>query len=407
MIGAGIFINAKPLTQLAGPFGFMGYLIGACILLPLILCIAELANLHSVAGGLYVYPRTYLNPSVGFLSGWAYFIGKTTSAAVLMHKFNEFFVARVPVLQNVSPLMFDIGMLFLIAGLNIAGLAIGGRIQYVITALKAVPILAIFTIGFCYFDSSAFYHEIIAGDLFNILPIALFALSGFEAVCHIGNMIDQSKHSIKWVIVTSFSIVAAVNILFQIFAYSVLGDVLTTTSEPILTIGLTALPSVPWFAAILNGAVFTAIIGSCFSILTSNCWNLHAMAKDGHLPFKNLLTRVNQQNTPWISLLIEVALGSLILVITLNQVPLQNMAVLSQQTAFFLCACAALRAVQRKALRTLAWWVPVLALMACGSIMGICVYRLIALGVSASFVTLFSTGLIAKALTGYLRPKRQ
>lgn len=403
MIGAGIFINAKPLTTFAGPFGFMGYSIGACILFPLILCIAELANKHPVAGGLYIYPRTYLGPWLGFLSGWAYFVGKTTSAAILMHKFNEFFIPRIPLLSSVSPLVFDIAMLFFIAALNTAGLFVGGRIQYVITALKAIPIIAVFSVGFCYFDVSAFYHEVIAGDIINTLPIAFFALSGFEVICAVSNMVDQTRYSIKWVILTSFSIVASVNILFQFFAYTIMGSGLIHTNEPMMAIGMTAFPHIAWLASVLNGAVFTAIIGSCFSLLTSNCWNLHTMAKDGNLPFKNLLTKVNSKNAPWTSLFIEVGLGSLILAVTLSQVPLQNMSVFSQQLTFFLCALAALVAVQQKALKTLAWWIPCLALVTCSSVMSICVYRLIMFGVSTSFLIIFASGIIAKLAARYTK----
>ena len=59
IIGAGLFINPRPLTQFAGPYGFLVYMLGALLLTPLVLSVAELAKLHPVAGGLYVYSKTH------------------------------------------------------------------------------------------------------------------------------------------------------------------------------------------------------------------------------------------------------------------------------------------------------------------------------------------------------------
>src|ERR1700733_2439106 len=156
MIAAGLFINPGPLTNIAGPLGFMGYLISAVLLFPLLLCIAELARLHPVSGGLYAFGKAHINPWAGFLSGWGYFIGKTTSAAVLMHKFIQFFQANIPALSIIPTLMLDYMVIFLLVILNIFGMRVGGRAQYIFTALKGFPILFAFGAGFVFFDTQLF-----------------------------------------------------------------------------------------------------------------------------------------------------------------------------------------------------------------------------------------------------------
>lgn len=394
MIGAGLFINPKPLTIMAGPFGFLGYMIGAAILFPLILCIAELARLHPVAGGLYVYSKKYLGSWAGFISAWGYFVGKTASATLLMHKFIQFFQARIDFLQSTPTLLIDFCMIFLVVGLNSAGVSVGGRVQYVFTLLKAIPIFFVFGAGCAYFDMTLFYQELVVSNVFETLSIAVFPLLGFEVICAIGNMIKDPERNIKKVILTSFLIVACVDTLFQLVIYGILGQALTTINEPILIAGLKVLSAYPSIASILNGAVFAAIIGACFSILTSNCWNLHTIARHGHLPAQALLTRVNKYNVPWVSLLCQAILGCTLLWITSEQLPLQKMSVFAQILSYLASALAAWYAVRAGATQRIASFIPLLGIAGSCFIMSICLRQLIASGISAPFLVVFLFGVV-------------
>ncbi len=395
MIGAGLFINTKPLTNLAGSCGFLGYVIAAVILVPLILCIAELAALHPVAGGLYVYSRTHVGSWAGFFSSWAYFVGKTTSVAILMHKFIEYFYVRVNILQSVPLFALDCLMLFVLVFLNSAGIAVGGRVQYLFSTLKAIPIFFAFGLGFAYFNVSNFGDICGLQDILCTVPIAIFPLLGFEVICSIGNMIEDSARNIKRVIITSFVVVAIIDVTFQLTTFGILGYELGNANEPILALGMKALSSYPILASTINGAVFASIIGACFSIMTSNCWNLHTIARNGHLPGGNFLMRINRNNVPWVSLSIEALLGCVVLFISVDQVPLQNMAVFAQIVSYFITALAAWYAVQSGALKKLSSLMPFFAVGSCAFIMGICLQRIITFGVSLPFLLLFITGIAA------------
>lgn len=398
MIGAGLFINTKPLSQLAGPFGFLGYIIAAIILLPLIVCIAELAALHPVAGGLYIYSRKHLGPWAGFLSSWAYFIGKTTSVAILIHKLVLFFQLRIALLQSIPVIIIDCLVFLALVLLNSGGVSVGGKIQYVFTLLKATPILFTFCAGFMYFDASFFGDICSLHDIICTIPIAIFPLLGFEVICAIGNMIQDAASNIKRVILSAFAIVTLINITFQFIVYGIMGSALASIDEPILMIGLKVLKDYPLVASMLNGAVFASIIGACFSIFTSNCWNLHTMAKYGHLPASSFLTRINKHNVPWASLLVEALLGCSVLLITVDQVPLQNISVFAQIIAYLSSSIAAWYAVQKGALKTLSRWIPVMAATSCLLILSICLQRIFVSGVSFSFLILLVLGIILAML---------
>ena len=176
MLGAGLFINPKPLTQLAGPFGFIGYVLGALVLLPIVLSLAELAKYHPTAGGLYVYSKTYINNGVGFLSGWSYFLGKTSSAAVLANTLISFFYKDFVCLQKLPILFWDACLILLLIGINILGVRLGGKIQYIFTTLKAVPVMFVIFSGFYFFNIN-FFSNLSSEklDILGTIPIALFA----------------------------------------------------------------------------------------------------------------------------------------------------------------------------------------------------------------------------------------
>ncbi|MFA6263591.1 MAG: APC family permease [Candidatus Babeliales bacterium] len=394
MIGAGLFISVKPLSEIAGAFGFVSYIIAAIILLPLILCIAELASLHPVAGGLYVYSRTYLGFWAGFLSGWGYFVGKTVSATVLMHKFIEFFYVRIPAMQHMSLWLIDCMMLFFIVGINSAGVSIGGRIQYVFTALKAIPILFSLGASFFLFDPTNFKDIADVTSILQTLPIAIFPLLGFEVICSITNMIQDADKNIRKIMLSAFAIVAVINTCFLLASLGILGTQFSHTNEPVLAIGFRAIGAYPLLAQLINGAVFASVIGACFSLLTSNCWNLQTIARYGHLPFGSLLTRVNRFNVPWVSFLVEAAIGCLILWITVEQIPLQNMAVFSQVISYLLSSLAVLCAVRAGIAKRISWWLPLLALASCVLILGICLQRIVVLGISIPFLLILGAGIV-------------
>ncbi|MFA6526949.1 MAG: amino acid permease [Candidatus Babeliales bacterium] len=396
MIGAGLFINPGPLTKLAGPLGFLGYALGALLFLPLILCIAELARLHPVSGGLYVYSKIYVGNWAGFLSGWAYFLGKTTSVAVLTHKVVGFLQTKSVFLNQYPILLIDYLFIAFLIALNIMGTRIGGRIQYLFTSMKAIPLIMAFVTG-CYFFMPDFF-VFGPADVYGVLltlPIAVFPLMGFEVICSVGHLIEGSSNNIKRVILTAFCIVASIDILFQAVVYGVLGNSVQTIDYPMIAMINKLLPSIPMAAQLINAFVFVAILGACFSILTSNCWNLYTLAKHNHLPFASLLTKVTKSDVPWVSISIQGALACLILFITSEQTSLQAMSVFSQVIAFSLSALAAFFALQVAHDVRLNRIIPVLGMGASSYIMYLSFQKIVASGISFSFLAIFVAGTIA------------
>ncbi len=404
MIGGGLFINPMPLTQIAGPLGFMGYVFSALSFLPIILSIAALAQLHPVAGGLYVYSRTYVGKGAGFLSGWSYFLGKTATLALLMHKVVQFFQGCSPWLASFSTLTIDYVFIFFFIVINILGVHVGGRIQYFFTTLKAIPVLFTFAVGLLTFDSAFFVINAQAiSNSFMTISTAAFSLLSFEIICSVGHLIEEPEKNIKRVIISAFLIVTTINIFFQLMVFGSLGPALADIAAPVFVIGIKALPQIPLFANVINGFVFAAITGAFFSILTSNCWNLHTLAANNHLPFAGYLTKLSKAHVPWVSLLVQGLLGCLIITISSNQIALQNMSVFTQTISFLLSVIAAYIATVTSERVTFSRFIPMLGVVSCGFIIMLSFMRIMQSGVSFSFLSIFLVGIIAALFKYFVR----
>ena len=399
MIGAGLFINAATLAQKAGPWGFVGYIVSALLMLPLILSISTLAKLHPVSGGLYVFSKSHIGNWAGFLSGWSYFLGKTAAAGLLMHKFVQFFQVQFSFLNQFPALVLDYFVLFFLISIHILGARIGGKLQYLFVSLKMLPIIFVFTFGFITFDSSFYQFGVTDfSSLFLIIPVCVFASIGFEIICSVGHLIIDSSKNIKRVILTAFGIVVGVNTIFQGIIFGALGNAVVEAGIPILPLAQKAIPTYEFIGRILNGSVYAAILGACFSIFTANCWNLFTLAENNHLPFKRFLTKLSSKQIPWVALIVEGFVAAVILAITSAQLPLMNVAVFSQLIAMLLSAVAAFYAAKSVANFGLNRWVPLLGISTASYILFVSLFNIVKFGISFSFLSIFLIGIAAAVI---------
>ena len=392
ILGAGLFINPVPLTKIAGSLGFLSYPLSALILLPIVLSILKLAQKYPYAGGIYIYSKESINPLVGFISGWSYFLGKTVSPALLTHIFVLFFQRRIPFLQNIPILLLDCLLIFFLIFINIFGVSIGGKIQYFFTTLKIIPILFVIFAGSIFFNPDFFVPKIEDFiNLFSTLPIAIFAMISFEMTCSIGHLLENPQKNIGRAVLYSFIIVVSILFTFQLTIFGFLGNDLARISEPILTFGIKLFSANSIIPKLINSFVFASILGGSFGSLTSNCWNLYALAKDKHFFFNNIFLKKNKLNIPWVSLLTEGTIACLLLSITKNQVPLQNMTVFGVVIAYLLTSISFF--ISSKKQFSISFLISILAILSSSYIFSICLKNLFLFGISFPFLMLFIIGI--------------
>lgn len=395
IVGAGLFLNIKPLTALAGPFGFFGYALGALTLFPFVFTLAKLAQANPVAGGFFAYGKKYLSPFMGFLSGWSYFVGKTVSAAFLSYAFTSFFQKHISFLKTYPTLLLTTIVIITLLAINIAGVHIGGKIQVVFFSMKLIPIVFAIVFGIMFFQTKNITLEASLQHLANTIstvPVALYALMGFEITCAIGHLIAKPEKNIFRSIVYSFVAVAITYTVFQGALYASLGNDILLAGQPFTKLANKFFVSTPLMGQLITSLVFAAVISGAFGILTSNCWNLHALAKDKFLPGSTLLIRVSRKNIPWVSLIFQGALAVLFLAISKNQIALQSMSVFGVVASFLVSALAALYATKKQKLQ-LTPWASLTAIASCCYILFLCFQKIANAGVSLPYIFVLAGGI--------------
>ncbi|HKF50269.1 MAG TPA: amino acid permease [Terracidiphilus sp.] len=177
MIGSGIFIvDSEIARDTNSPALYLGaWVVTAVLTLIGALSYGELAAIMPKAGGQYVYLRESLGPVWGFLYGWTLFLviqtGTIAAVCVAFGKFLGVFfptistthwlwhIAHVPpirigamVLGNMeigvnTANLVAIGIVFLLAFVNIFGLKLGAIIQNIFTSAKALSLAGLVVIG--------------------------------------------------------------------------------------------------------------------------------------------------------------------------------------------------------------------------------------------------------------------
>ena len=138
MLGTGVFVNTVVLSQKVGALGGLLYLIAGAIMLPLILCIAQLAK-HYPGGNFYTYGST-IHPYLGFISTWSYFVGKLATARLGIHVFTLFMQSIFPLINGYNVLLLDSLTIGLFVFLNLLHIRTGSKIQLLFLFTKLTPI---------------------------------------------------------------------------------------------------------------------------------------------------------------------------------------------------------------------------------------------------------------------------
>ncbi|MCK4265233.1 amino acid permease [Candidatus Babeliales bacterium] len=348
MMGAGVFVNLSPLTSLAGSLSALSYVVMALMVLPLVLVIAELAKINpAVEGGLFSYSKEGLGVTAGTIGVVTYFFAKTISQAVLLRAIVlEYLPSIFPIFSKFSGSLLIIVTAILFGFLNARGMKFGSKLQLIFMFLKGIPVLAaILLLGFI-FTPSYFTVETLptVGGFSSALPIALYAMMGFETCCSIGHTVKGGEKHLYKIVVTSFLLVASLLALFQFSLYACLGPSLSGLEAP-LGIFFTKLESIPFLDSagkmLANSFILLSMMGAYYGIMQANNWNMFAIAKD--LNKFLIFTRTNKHGMPIWCIVLQVIV-SLFFALSMMQLPsLQRIVVFGIVVCYFLTVFAFLK----------------------------------------------------------------
>lgn len=389
MMGAGIFINTVELSKRAGLLsGFLYPLIGILIL-PLIITIADLVKLYP-SGGFYIFAKEQINPCMGFISTWSYFVAKLASATLMIHVSMSLILQIFPLLaQSASIFIFDFTILTIFILLNLLNMKTGSKIQIGFLIFKLIPLLFVIGAGFILFSPTLLPTlPLLWHGISGSLPFVLYAAMGFEAICALSNKIENPTRNGPRAILISFSIMILLVFLFQFFFYLFLANQLSQINSylgafPALLQTLFAHSSAlsNKLQSIFHLAIAFSALGGCYGILYSNNWNLFILAQNKKIKGWNYLTKTNAHAIPLYCLLVEWLFCAGYLITTNgNQLILQPLAALGTVFTYFISVIAFLFFQKKQSSNYNAYIIPILALLSCGLLIGACIRTFIASG---------------------------
>lgn len=406
MFGTGVFINTVKLSQEAGTLGFISYCLIALLALPLMLSMAAILSYYP-AGGFYVYGAERISPLAGFVSAWAYFVGKLASAALLAGVFTSLIKNIFPII-TINALPINIGIFALFTWLNLQGARTGTKIMYLFMVLKLMPILfailsCIYLVNYWSMPPETMLWEGIP----STLPLVLYAFIGFEVATSISRNIENAKVNAPKVILYSFFTVISITIMYQLFFSLALGTELMAQSSylgafPALLAKL--IPGHPLLALhaknIIHLMAATSALGGAYGILFSNHWNLYELAQRNHTILPKTLMQLNRYDVPFWGILIEAAICISYLALSDGKTAvLQQISVFGCLISYAFTVIALLnlyrdeqRTQPKTAHSTLLPW---LAILSCVGLSTMCVRNLIIHGPVAlyAFCTLIAVGI--------------
>jgi APA family basic amino acid/polyamine antiporter len=307
MIGAGIFAALAPAAAAAGTSLLIGLAAAAVVAYFNATSSARCAARYPESGGTYVYGRKRLGEFWGFLAGWGFVVGKTSSCAAtaLIVGFYAW-PAQAHAIAVVAVLA--------LTALNYTGIqksALATRIivAVVLAGLAAVAVVAL-TAPTTDFDRLGIGADASAHGVLQGAGLLFFAFAGYARIATLGEEVRDPARTIPRAIPLALGIALVVYAVVAVAALAVLGSQrLAHSTAPLAEVVWAA--GAAGFEPVVRIVAVIAALGSLLSLILGVSRTTFAMARDHYLPQQ--LSAVHLKfKTPYRA---EVAVGVVVAVV--------------------------------------------------------------------------------------------
>jgi len=298
VVGAGIFVLSGTASARAGPAVIVAFALAFLASLSLAMCFAELSSMHEDSGGQYAYAKAHLPPIVATIVGWANMGAWISGAAFLGIGFGAHLHLVIPA---IPPTLGASVLTAIIVVLNLFGLRLSGRVQFLIMLVE-VGLLSVF-IAFGSTDIEArHFSPFVAHGWFGILSagvVGFIALLGWDAVVVAAEEIERPQQTIPSSIFASLSVVFLlyVGLLFVINGVLSPGQ-LDDTATPVADAAAVLLgPTGRTAVNVIIVVALTATVNSFVIVISRTAF---VLARDGRTP--SVVARCTAGGVPWVAI---------------------------------------------------------------------------------------------------------
>lgn len=189
VIGADVYVVAAMGAQFLGPAQLVAWLAAGVLAALIALAFVQCAAIDSDVGGSYAYARTAFGPFVGFLAGWALYVGEWVALPVFPLAFVNYANRLLPDDMPAPAATFvKVALIATVTAVNVFGVRKGARLNDVLTIGKLVPLAVLILFGLAF---AAFRHGQVSAHLHPFAPLGwgdfgsaivpiFWAYAGFE-----------------------------------------------------------------------------------------------------------------------------------------------------------------------------------------------------------------------------------
>ncbi len=336
VIGSGIFLKPGNIAADGGSFSLIIgiWVFGGVLCILGALCFAELATMLPHAGGLYVYLRHAYGNLIAFLYGWTeLFLARPAALGALAVAF----IGSLTLLLGwdasaIARLTMASALILGMAWVNIIGVLWGGRVQLVVTIVKAMflalvalsPLLLAPFVGW-HIDTANYHSTVppqpltLAGQIGAVLLAVMWAYNGWEGITPLAEEVREPQRNIPLALFVGVGLLILLYVAANIAYHSVL------SMAEMKSAGDHAAERMLFKLAGKTGqdAVSVVIMCSTFGAINTNLLQApritFAMGRDGVF-FRSLGVVHANYRTPVVAILVMSLMAvSLIAVVTMGQ----------------------------------------------------------------------------------------
>src|SRR5438105_4317740 len=309
-IGTGLFLGSAIAVKLAGPAVILSFVAGACIALPMMWALAEMAAAHPTAGSFGLYAEMYLHPWAGFairLTYWLCMMVVVGSEVVAASIYCKFWFPGIPAWVWIG--LFSALILYV----NTVDIGSLGTFEYWLSLIKVVTIVAFLLLGSALLFGIGFPRVGLSNFTANggFVPngwkgvglgviLGLFSFFGIEVVGSTAGEAANPKQAVPK---------ALRNTVTALVLFYVAGLALVVGIVPWKQIDMGESPFVRVFQKVgitsarnaMNFVVLTAALSSAVANLYFAARLSFSLARGGYLPA--ILGRLNKKDMPMIVVL--------------------------------------------------------------------------------------------------------
>lgn len=317
-IGAGLFLGSGQAIHAAGPGLLLAYAVSGVVVFLIARALGELAVYRPVSGSFASYADEFIGPWAGFVTGWTYWLNWVLAGIAEISAIGIYVHFWFPGLPQWIPALAAVVVLY---GANMIAVRLYGEIEFWLSLIKVVTILAVIVVGLGFILVGAgglhgmadfsnlwahggFFPNGIAG-LLLALPIAVFSFGGMEILGltageakNPGVSLPKAFNGIVYRILIFY--IGALAVIMTLYPWNQLDPKLSPFVLVLARFGL------PAAAGIVNFVVITAAASSANSGMFGTSRMLYAMARARQAPL--YLDHVNKRKVPTHCLSISAAM---------------------------------------------------------------------------------------------------